>query len=108
MRANLHPTWYPQAKMTCVCGNTFTTGSTKPEIRVDICSMCHPFFTGQQKFVDIQGRVEMFGKAKTTSEAKKAERAKILQARSAKVQKEKTEKPTLKDLLLQARKQTVS
>ena len=46
--------------MTCVCGASFTTGSIKPEIRVDICSQCHPFFTGEMKFVDTQGRIEKF------------------------------------------------
>lgn len=48
------------AKVTCVCGNTFLTGSTKPEIRVEICSNCHPFYTGHQKIVDSEGRVERF------------------------------------------------
>lgn len=60
MKANTHPTYYPDAKVTCSCGNTFTTGSTLPEITVDICSACHPFFTGEMKFVDTQGRVEKF------------------------------------------------
>jgi large subunit ribosomal protein L31 len=60
MKKNVHPEWYPQAKVTCVCGASFTTGSTKPEIHVDICSQCHPFFTGEMKFVDTQGRIEKF------------------------------------------------
>ena len=57
----IHPK-YHEAKATCVCGNTFTTGSTKNEIRVEICSLCHPFFTGTQKIVDSEGRVERFRK----------------------------------------------
>ena len=60
MKKNIHPQWYPQAKVTCACGSSFITGSTKPEIHVEICSACHPFFTGQEKFVDSQGRIEKF------------------------------------------------
>ena len=60
MKANIHPTWYPQAKVTCVCGNTFTVGSTKDHIGVEICAKCHPFFTGEVRFVDAMGRVERF------------------------------------------------
>lgn len=103
MKANIHPS-YTQTKVSCVCGNTFTSGSTLPEIRVEICSACHPFFTGQQKFIDTLGQVDKFSKAQAAAEVKKQERAKILEARAAKVQKEHTEKPSLKDLLMQARK----
>lgn len=59
MKADLHPKYY-LAKVTCVCGNTFFTGSTKPELRVEICANCHPFYTGNQKIVDSEGRVERF------------------------------------------------
>lgn len=104
MKADIHPK-YQQIKVTCVCGNTFTTGSTLQEIRVEICSKCHPFFTGQQRFVDTQGQVEKFTKSQATAETKKAERAKIVEVRAAKVQKTQTDKPSLKDMLLAARKQ---
>ena len=60
MKKNIHPTWYPQAKVTCACGTSSTIGSTKPEIHVEICSACHPFFTGEMRFVDTQGRIEKF------------------------------------------------
>lgn len=60
MKSNIHPNWYPEAKVVCSCGNKFSVGSTKEEIRVEVCSSCHPFFTGQQKFVDTLGRVEKF------------------------------------------------
>ncbi|MBI2019848.1 50S ribosomal protein L31 [Candidatus Daviesbacteria bacterium] len=60
MKQNIHPTWYPDAKVTCACGNTFTTGSILPEIRVEICSNCHPLFTGQAKLVDTLGQVDRF------------------------------------------------
>ena len=78
MKAGVHPTWYNDAKVTCVCGNTFTTGSTMPEIRVEICSACHPFYTGTQKFVDTQGQVEKFSKTVEVAKHKQIEREKIL------------------------------
>ena len=59
MREGIHPE-YVECTFICACGNTFTTYSTKKEIRVEICSQCHPFFTGKQKFVDSAGRVEKF------------------------------------------------
>jgi large subunit ribosomal protein L31 len=62
MKAKIHPKYYDNAKVTCLCGNTFTTGSTKPEIRVEVCSKCHPFYTGEQRIVDTLGRVERFKK----------------------------------------------
>ncbi len=58
MKVEIHPEWHPEAQVTCICGNTFTTGSTKAEIRVEICNRCHPFFTGEQRIVDTEGRVE--------------------------------------------------
>ena len=61
MREGIHPEYY-QATVTCNCGNTFVTGSTKENIFVEICSKCHPFFTGKQKLVDTGGRVEKFRK----------------------------------------------
>lgn len=60
MKSDIHPKWYPNAVVTCACGNTFTVGSTKEKIQVDICSHCHPFFTGEMKFIDTMGRVERF------------------------------------------------
>jgi len=62
MKAKIHPKYYDEAKVTCLCGNTFTAGSTKPEIRVEICGKCHPFYTGEQRIVDSLGRVERFKK----------------------------------------------
>lgn len=100
MKANLHPQWYPQARVTCACGNTFTVGSTKEEIRVQICNKCHPFYTGQMKFVDTAGQVERFQKKQAVGQ----EKAKILAAKKAKkVQHEKAvqEGPkTLREMLL--------
>lgn len=60
MKKDIHPKYYPNAKIVCACGHTFTTGSTVPEIHVEICSACHPFYTGKQKLIDDRGRVERF------------------------------------------------
>ena len=105
MKSDIHPIWHADAKVTCACGNTFTTGSTLPEIRVDICSACHPFFTGQQKLVDTLGQVERFQKKTEESKLKIEERKKILENRKSRVQDKKGDRPSLKDLLMQARKQ---
>jgi large subunit ribosomal protein L31 len=61
VKPNIHPK-YEEARVVCACGETFTTRSTKKEIHVEICSVCHPFFTGKQKLVDTAGRVERFQK----------------------------------------------
>ncbi len=61
MKKGIHPNYYPDAKVTCACGNTWNTGSTRKEIRTEVCSACHPFFTGQQqRLVDIEGQVDRF------------------------------------------------
>jgi large subunit ribosomal protein L31 len=62
MKKDIHPKYYPEAVVTCTCGNTWTTGSTKPEIRTDVCNKCHPFFTGEQRIVDAEGQVDRFYK----------------------------------------------
>ena len=59
MKKDIHPEYY-DATVTCSCGNSFVTGATKPSLRVEICSRCHPFFTGQQRVVDTEGRIERF------------------------------------------------
>jgi large subunit ribosomal protein L31 len=60
MKDKIHPKFYSDAKVVCSCGNTFTTGSTKKELRVELCAKCHPFFTGERKMIDTAGRVERF------------------------------------------------
>jgi large subunit ribosomal protein L31 len=63
MKADIHPVYYPDAKVVCACGNTWTTGSTKKEIHVEVCSKCHSFFSGeQQRIMDIEGQVDRFYK----------------------------------------------
>lgn len=81
MKADLHPTYHDNAKVTCACGNTFTIGSTKAEIEVEICSNCHPFYTGKEKLVDTAGRIEKFQKR---LDAKKAPKAKKERKKSEK------------------------
>ena len=58
MKSEIHPEYYTEATVTCSCGSTFITGATQPELRVEICSSCHPFFTGEQRIVDTEGRGE--------------------------------------------------
>lgn len=69
MKDNLHPNYFFDANVTCVCGNTFKTGSTQKEVRVDICSACHPYFTGKQKLMDTEGRIDRFRKKYGTGSA---------------------------------------
>ena len=70
-----HPKWYPDAQVNCACGATFTAGSTRPSISVEVCSNCHPLWTGQQKFLDTAGRVEKFNQRAAMATQKKAEAA---------------------------------
>lgn len=90
MKKGIHPTYYPDAKVVCSCGNTWTTGSTKKEIHTEVCSKCHPFFTGQQqRLIDIEGQVDRFYKRVQASkdfenEKKARETAKVSPARSVK------------------------
>jgi large subunit ribosomal protein L31 len=60
MKDNIHPKYYSDAKVVCSCGNTFTVGSTRKTLKVELCSACHPFFTGERRMVDTAGRVERF------------------------------------------------
>jgi large subunit ribosomal protein L31 len=70
MKKDIHPEYYPKAKVTCACGNTFTVGSTKEKLSVEICSACHPFFTGEEKILDTGGRVEKFKKRQAAAKNK--------------------------------------
>jgi large subunit ribosomal protein L31 len=62
MKEKIHPKYFLDAKVTCSCGNAFTTGSTRQTLKVELCNKCHPFFTGEQKIIDTAGRVERFNK----------------------------------------------
>jgi len=82
MQKNIHPKYYTDCQVSCACGNTFTTGSTVKKIEVEICSKCHPFFTGTQKFADVKGRIDKFkqkvskGKAYAAKQATKVSKTK--------------------------------
>ncbi len=71
MKKEIHPQYYPEAKVKCACGNQWTVGATTPEIKVEICSNCHPFYTGKGKMVDAKGRVERFKKRLEKTRKKK-------------------------------------
>lgn len=98
MKDDIHPTYFPQAKVVCACGATRTLGSTLEEIRVEICSSCHPFYTGKQKLVDTARRVEKFTERKAMKESiaqkqgskkvKKAKRTAQKLAKKPKMEKE--------------------
>ena len=104
MKADIHPKWY-EAKVSCACGNSFTVGASVPEIQVEVCAACHPFYTGQMKFVDTAGRVDAFktkqskAKKNTVTKAEKREKRK-----EKKIQNELDRPGTLEDLRKQAKK----
>ncbi|MAF79680.1 50S ribosomal protein L31 [bacterium] len=81
MKKDIHPAYYPKAKTTCACGHSFTIGGTKEKLEVEICSNCHPFYTGKQTLIDTAGRAERF-------------KARAAKANKEKIQKKKTKKVT--------------
>lgn len=99
MKAQIHPTWYPEAKVTCACGNIFSVGATVPEIRVEVCYNCHPFYTGQMKYVDTAGRVDAFVAKRKKAKTKLVSKTEKRRLRSERKIKEELEKPsTLEEL----------
>ncbi len=72
MKSKIHPKWHAESKVTCACGAQFTTGSTLPNITVEVCSKCHPLYTGQQKFLDTAGRVDKFNQRVAQAQVKQA------------------------------------
>ncbi len=100
MKPNIHPKYYENAKVICSCGHSFTTGSTLPEIKVEICSKCHPFFTGEERYVDSLGRVEKFKQKQEKASRKyiKKKQRKVIKRLEA--EKKEAERPkTLKEML---------
>jgi len=81
---NIHPQYYENAEVTCACGRKFYVGSTKPQIKIEICSFCHPFYTGAHKFVDKAGRVEKFQEKMKRFEELKAEKFRRLHKKAQK------------------------
>ena len=103
MKQGIHPQYFDDAKVVCACGNTFTTGATVPEIRVEICSNCHPFFTGEMKYVDTLGKVEKFQQAQ-----KKAQQIKVKKQEVTKQKEERKRPGSLREMLALAKKQATS
>lgn len=95
MKTSIHPKYYDNALVTCACGNTFTIGSTQESIRVELCSNCHPFYTGEQRFLDTASRIEKF--------EKKQQVAKLYKTKVVKKQEEEKKKEsaprTLREML---------
>lgn len=95
MKANIHPTYYSDTKVVCACGNTFTIGSTQQSIHVELCSKCHPFYTGAQKFVDTASLIQKF-----QDKQKKAQQFKVTQVKKVEAKKASEHGPkTLAEML---------
>lgn len=102
MKEEIHPTYYPEATVVCACGNTWKTGSTQETIRTDVCSACHPFFTGEQRIVDTEGQVDRFyKKLKVHEDIQKEKEARETKKETADVSIEVLEMGTRVDNILQ-------
>jgi len=77
MKKDTHPKYYSEAKVSCACGNKFTVGATVPEINIEICSHCHPFYTGTQELIDTAGRVEKFRTRREKAKPKTAKKIRV-------------------------------
>ncbi len=102
MKKDIHPKIYTDTQVKCACGNTFVSISTVPAIQVDICSNCHPLFTGQHKFIDTEGRIDKFNKKAKTIEEKKKSKVKADKIKKAAVTtevKEEITQTSLKEML---------
>lgn len=100
MKKDIHPKYFDDAKVVCACGNTFTTGSTVEQIRVELCSTCHPFYTGQMKYVDTLGRVEKFKKAQKAAQAVRSQLDEKKKAKEDRRKKQQEAPKTLREMLL--------
>ena len=92
MKTDIHPTYFLKAKVHCACGNAFEVGSTKEKIEVEICSACHPFYTGEEKVLDTAGRVEKFKAKRAVAEAKQIKLKEIAAKRKVKNEKKQEDK----------------
>ncbi len=110
MKEEIQPTYYPEATVTCACGNTWKTGSTTESIKTDVCSACHPFFTGEQRIVDTEGQVDRFyKKLKSYEEIQKEKDARITKKVSGEVSVEILELGTrVTNALVDAKLETVA
>lgn len=105
MQKNIHPNWNHQAVVSCACGNSFVTGSIQDKIQVDICYKCHPFFTGEMRFVDRQGRVDKF---RQKMERAQKQQANLASKRAKMSQKAGANTALSYKQLLQQQKQSLS
>lgn len=99
MKTAIHPDWNNNVQVTCNCGAKFVTGSILADIKVDICSKCHPFYTGEMRFVDVQGRVERF-------QAKQKAAQTMIAAKKQKIQKKQQAPKSLREMLTAAKQTT--
>lgn len=97
MKAGIHPKWFANATVSCACGNTFTVGASTDKIQVEICGKCHPFYTGEMRFVDTMGRVERF-QAKQQKAASSGYISK--KKKLAKISSDDTSPKSLKEMLM--------
>lgn len=108
MKTAIHPTWHEEAIVTCACGNTFTVGAAVPAIHVEVCYNCHPYYTGQMKFVDTAGRVDAFRERQKAADKKvlsKVERRRIKRDKKIQEQLDRPESlEELRDSLQKAKK----
>ena len=95
MKKDIHPTYYPNAKITCACGAEFNVGSTEEKIHVEVCSMCHPFYTGKEKLMDTAGRVDKFRQRMAAAEQHKT--AELKNKKTKELKKETTEEKSTED-----------
>lgn len=93
MKADIHPKWYEDCKVTCACGNSFVIGATVPQIQVEVCSNCHPFYTGQMKYVDTAGRVDAFITKKAKAQTKRVSKSEKRKIKKAKQLERELERP---------------
>jgi len=105
MKSNIHPKYYPEAKITCACGNTFIAGATQEEMKVEICSNCHPFYTGQMKYIDTAGRVEAFRAKRKGADTKVVSKKEKRQIKKMKKIQEDRERPESLTELRKAKKE---
>ncbi len=103
MKKKIHPKYHPEATVKCACGNTFTVGSTVEKIDTEICSACHPFYTGKEKLIDTAGRVDRFKKIKELKEkASKTRKGKAVKKKRAAQRKLEKEKEKIKKEIKEA------
>jgi len=108
MKKNTHPKWHSDCAVTCICGNAFTTGSTLQSMQIDICNKCHPFFTGEMKFVDRQGRVDKFLKKMTVAQKKKQDSDSKKAKKGGNTKKKNIDAKSYKQILLEQRQKMKS